>query len=51
MVVKRDPHDQKLLAMGIEEKVNVFDLRKRATKSGDLSFTGHIDQVLDIAYN
>lgn len=43
MVVKRDPHDQKLIALGLEDKVNIVDLRKRATKSGDMSFTAHID--------
>lgn len=37
--------------MGIEDQVKVLDLRKKAIKSGDLNFTAHVDQVLDLAYN
>ena len=50
-MVKRDPHDQKLIGVGIEDSVCVVDLRKNASKSGDIGFTAHIDQVLDLAYN
>ena len=50
-MVKRDPHDQKLIAAGIEDSVRVIDLRKQAGKSGDINFIAHIDQVLDLAYN
>lgn len=54
MAVKRDPHDQKLIALAVEDAVKIVDLRKKQMKSkssGDLSFTAHLDQVLDIAYN
>ena len=52
MVVKRDPHDSKLIAMGLEDSVRILDLRsKQGSKSADMSFTAHIDQVLDLAYN
>lgn len=51
LVVKRDPHDQKLIALGLEDSVKVLDIRKQVNSRGDLSFTAHIDQVLDLAYN
>jgi len=50
-VVKRDPHDQKLIAIGIEDQVQILDLRVQAKKLGQINFTAHIDQVLDVAYN
>ena len=28
LVVKRDPHDQKLIALGLEDSVRILDLRK-----------------------
>ncbi len=51
MATKRDPHDKKLIALAIEDTVKVIDLRKPTNRVGDINFTAHIDQVLDIAYN
>ena len=51
LAVKRDPHDQKLIALALEDSVRVVDLRKPADRSADLTFVAHMDQVLDLAYN
>ena len=48
--IKRNPHDQKVLAAGIDEKVCLSDIRKQ-TKGPDIAFTAHADQVLDVAFN
>ena len=40
--IKRNPHDQKILAAGIDERVCLVDLRK-PEKAPDVAFTAHAD--------
>ena len=48
--MKRDPHDEKMIAFNADEHVFLVDVRKE-TKAADISFIAHYDQVLDLAYN
>ena len=40
--MKRDPHDIKMLAVGVDEQVSLLDMRK-AAKNSDISFIAHSD--------
>ena len=43
-VVKRDPHEAKLISAGLEEDVAIVDLRKRPGSLGaDMRFKAHTD--------
>ena len=49
-VMKRDPHESRMIAIGVDEQVGILDTRKEA-KSVDITFDAHSDQVFDVAYN
>lgn len=40
--MKRDPHDEKMIAMNVDEHICLIDVRKEA-KSADVSFIAHYD--------
>ena len=40
--MKRDPHDEKMIAIGVDEQICLLDMRKEA-KSADVSFIAHYD--------
>ena len=40
--MKRDPHDSKMIAVGVDEQISLLDMRK-AGKNSDIAFAAHSD--------